>query len=340
MQQDFVFRLTDQERDMLKHSLSSIAYDPTGGMSYVTDLRIAALKGLPRRVIDALHEQRASIKPRPYLVFENLPVDEEVFTVPAPQVFSPAAKSGYISENVLMAFSCLVGEPYSISFEGADVVNNLIPVAEEKMVYNGLGSEVELDFHIENAALKFMGDFNFCPLGLLLTGVRHDPTGPLTRVADATAALARMSDDDIDYLRSNSYRIKVPFRWRKTQADQTAQQTDWVPLISGSADLPEVSAVFYPDMVESRNELSKGALQRFYEAVREVSFGIEITPGRLVYIDNRIALHSRDKFVAGQDSDGKPLRWIQRVFVSPNLWNHRHLTPVKSRVFTPAEMVA
>ncbi|WP_206957097.1 TauD/TfdA family dioxygenase [Trinickia acidisoli] len=333
MNKTCIFQLTDSERDRLGNALVEIAYDPHGSMGYITDLRMIALSALPRRIVDALSEQRASINPRSHLIFENLPTDEQIFTTPAPEVFTPAAKSGHLSENLIMAFASLIGEPYSIFFEGADIVNNLIPTRKSKGEYTGLGSEVELDFHIENAALKFMDDYNFSPLGLLLTGVRHDPQGPLTRLADARAALERLTPEDIECLRMPLYRIKVPYRWRR----DSAQQTGPVSLVRGSPDLPEISAVFYPDMVEPTTSAAAFSMEKFYAAIREVSFGIDIVPGRLVYIDNRFTLHSRDKFNGTYDEAGNPMRWVQRVFVAPNLWNHRNLNPVKSRVFQPKE---
>lgn len=325
--------MTDSERDRLGKALIEVAYDPHGSMGYITDLRMMVLSILPRRIIDALSEQRASINPRSHLIFENLPTDEQVFTTPDPDVYTPAAKSGPISENLVMAFASLIGEPYSIFFEGADIVNNLIPTRKAKREYTGLGSEVELDFHIENAALKFMDDYNFSPLGLLLTGVRHDPQGPLTRLADARTALARLAPEDIECLRMPLYRVKVPYRWRRG----SAQQTEPVPLVRGSLDLPEISAVFYPDMVEPMTSAAAIVMEKFYAAIRKVSFGIDITPGRLVYIDNRFTLHSRDKFNGTNDEAGNPMRWVQRVFIASNLWNHRNLNPVKSRVFEPKE---
>jgi len=333
MNKSCIFQLTDSERDRLGNALAGIAYDPHGGMGYITDLRMIALTVLPRRIVDALSEQRASLNPRSYLIFENLPTDEQIFTTPDPDVFTPAAKSGHISENLIMAFASLVGEPYSILFEGADIVNNLIPTRKSKAEYTGLGSEVELDFHIENAALKFMDDYNFSPLGLLLAGVRRDPQGPLTRLADARAALERLAARDVECLRMPLYRIKVPYRWRRG----SAQQTEPVALVRGSPDLPEISAVFYPDMVEPTTSAAAFAMENFYAAIRKISVEIDVTPGRLVYIDNRFTLHSRDKFNGTHDEAGNPMRWVQRVFVASNLWNHRNLTTVKSRVFQPKE---
>lgn len=289
---------------------------------------------MPRRIIECLNEQKASLNPRPYIVLENLPVDDNVFTTPDPQTFTPSAKSGFISENLAIAVASLIGEPYSMFHEGHDIVNNLIPSIEAKREYTGLGSEVELDFHIENAALKFMGDRNFSPCGLLLTGVRHDPEQPLTRIADAREALRLLAQSDIDQLSQPLYRIKVPYRWRSSIPGEM-QKTDLVPIIQGDINRPEVAVAFYPDMVIPVNDLAAIALRNFHEAIREVSFGIDVAPGRLIYIDNRFTLHSRDSFNPSFDEAGRPLRWVQRVIVAPDLWNHRNLNQVKDRVFKP-----
>ncbi len=328
-----VYPLTDSERNQLSAALGKINYDPQGGQNYITDLRIMADSNLPRRVIDVLANQRASLRPKPYLVFENLPTDEAVFTTPDPEVFTPAAKSGTLSENLIMAFASMIGEPYSIQFEGADIVNNLIPSPSAKREYTGLGSQVELSFHVENAALKYMENAGFSPLGLLLTGVRHDPQGPMTRLADARAALLLLEASDVVCLRQPLYRIKVPHRWR----NQGTFATEPVAMLSGDLDFPEVSAVFYPDMVEALSTPAANAMTRFHDAIRQVSVAVDIKPGQLLYIDNRFTLHARDSFEPSLDKLSKPLRWVQRVFVSKSLWSHRQLERVQSRIFLPRD---
>ncbi|WP_244426384.1 hypothetical protein [Bartonella florencae] len=111
-------------------------------------------------------KQKRSITPRAYLIFENLPIDRQINTSPNPYNLDASCKSGYISENLIMMFSLLIGESYSIKFEGEH--NNLVPLKDNKKDYTGLGSEVELDFHIENAALKFITGLNLSPKGILL----------------------------------------------------------------------------------------------------------------------------------------------------------------------------
>lgn len=334
MQSNYQFILTNQERNHLYHGLSNIEYDPSGGADYIHEIKTAALSTLPHYITRVLHQQKASIQPAPYLVFENLPTDDTIYTSPNPRVFTPSAKSGYISENILMAFAAVIGEPYSISFEGAEIVNNLIPVPAHKNDFTGLGSKVELDFHIENAALKFMNNVNYSPLGLLLSGVRHDPNGPLTRIADARAALRLLSAEEVDVLRQPLFEINIPYRWRAAFSKENTR-TKPVPLVQGDIDMPEVSAVFYSDMLRSLSPEAAIIVYKFHQAIKQVSFGIDIQPGKLLYIDNRFALHSRDAFSPTLDEQGLPLRWVQRVFVAPNLWHHRNLKSIKNRIFEP-----
>uniref|UniRef100_UPI0035D1391F TauD/TfdA family dioxygenase n=1 Tax=Bartonella sp. AD328YNZD TaxID=3243464 RepID=UPI0035D1391F len=244
--------------------------------------------------------QKVSITPKPYLIFENLPIDRQINTSPNPYNLDASCKSGYISENLIMMFSLLIGEPYAIKFEGEHIVNNLVPLEDNKKDYTGLGSEVELDFHIENAALKFITGLNLSPKGILLSGVRNDVNGTLTRISDARLALKLLSEEDLRNLRDNLYIINVPYRWRRNGVTSTSK----VPLVQGDGEFPNISAVFYPGMLEPQSKKAKEASDHF----KAVSFGIDVQQGRLLYIDNRMALHSRDKFFGSFDSYENPMR--------------------------------
>ncbi|UTO27879.1 hypothetical protein [Bartonella harrusi] len=86
--------------------------------------------------------QKVSITPKPYLIFENFPIDRQINTSPHPYNLDASYKSGYISENLMMMFSLLNGEPYSIQFAGKHRVNNLVPLKDNKKDYTGLKFEV------------------------------------------------------------------------------------------------------------------------------------------------------------------------------------------------------
>jgi len=326
--------LTDTEKYALFSELARVQYDPNGSCEYISEVRFIAMRTLPRRVLKVLNCQKSSLRPHPYIIINNLPVDKNISYVPHPMKYDALAKSGSVSENVAVAIAALIGEPYSIEFEGGEIVNNLIPTTAGRLEFTGLGSEVELDFHIENAALKSYADKNYSPLGLLLAGVNYDPDGPLTRVADARLALSLLSFKQKEILSQNLFKIKVPYRWRVALGNKKSE-TKPMPLIKINGEYPDVAVAFYPDMVNCLTTEARSAFEAFHHAVKISAQAFAIKPGSLIYIDNRIALHARDKFNPTFNGGGISSRWVQRVFVAPNLWNYRSLEQVKNRVFKP-----
>ena len=94
-----VFRLTDREKSILSDALAQINYDDSGNSIYINTVKNVALSVLPKRVLAALQEQKASLRPCPYLVFDNMPTDDEVFGAPTSLETGSLHKSGHISEN-------------------------------------------------------------------------------------------------------------------------------------------------------------------------------------------------------------------------------------------------
>ncbi|SFS90180.1 hypothetical protein [Marininema halotolerans] len=82
MNENYIFKLNNDERDNLRKALTQVPYDPSGNNQYITEIRMAAYKAFPRHIISRLNEQKTSIKPLPYLILENLPLDEKIISVP------------------------------------------------------------------------------------------------------------------------------------------------------------------------------------------------------------------------------------------------------------------
>ena len=329
------FRLTAEEAELIRSRFSDIQYDPNGGKDYLLEIRSAAYQTFPKRLLgrlEALKHDSAS-----FGIFENLPIDV-VHASPLNDADSIHYKDGYLSENIVMGFGSVIAEPYSIHFEGKKIVNDLVPHPSTKAEYTGIGSEVELDFHIENAALAYHEQGDTSPLGLLLLGVRADPhnTGPKTFVADAREALKLLSEEDISTLYSNSFIIRQPYRWRNGSTHSS--KITLHPVLTGSLDHPRVTVAFYPDMVIPVDHAAKKAYQALYQSIKDVSVGIDIQPGTLVYVNNRFTLHSRQKFSPTYDENGSPYRWVQRVFLTNNLWNFRDFCRRGDRIYDPSSI--
>lgn len=155
-------------------------------------------------------------------------------------------------------------------------------------------------------------------------------------MADSRKALKLLDSEDIETLCDKNYIIRLPYRWRGAFAGGR-ENTELSPVISGSLDLPRLTVAFYPDMVLPVNDRAKKAFNRLYQALKSISIGIDITPGKLVYIDNRFALHAREKFSPTYDQNERPYRWVQRLFITSTLWNFRAFscTHAGGRVFNP-----
>jgi hypothetical protein len=332
-------RLSDVDRENLRKEFSHIHYDSSGKDLYIQEIRKTIYRTLPRQIIDIFNNQRGARNLQSGIIIDNIPIDDNITGSPNFDQTGKEFKSGVISENILTAFSLLVGEPYSIYFEGKELVNNLTPQANQKNAYTGLGSEVELDFHIENAALQFISEDDYAPVGLFLLGIRIDENiePPKTFIADARKALKLLNPSDLDILYGNNFYLSLPHRWRNA-FHHSKINTSKCPVIRGSLDLPRISVAFYPNMVTAIDNRSKLALSNFHQAIQETSEPISITPGKLVYVDNRFTLHSRSKFTPTYDTNGYPYRWLQRVFVASNLWPFRHFQSVGHRVFLPKEL--
>ncbi len=329
--------LTDKEKDLIKQRLIDVEYDCMGSNIYITKLRKIAYSVLSDRVLNILEQQRASLDPLPYIIFENMPIDDNIFGSPSFFDTGSKFKNGCISENLLCMIGAVLGEPYSIYFEGQELVNNLTPQVNSANDYTGLGSSVELDLHIENSALRFIGQESYSPLGLLLLGLRHqksviNQTSPYTNIVDARQAIDRLSKHDLDILKKNNYILHIPYRWRKGFTNKK-QCTEPCPMISKEGGILEVNAVFYPNMVTPMSISAENALNNFYNILKKLVIKLDITPGKLVYIDNRFSLHSRDKFIALYDNNGYPYRWLQRLFIMPNLWALQNFRKIGNRVF-------
>jgi len=329
-------KLTSQEQQILRQGFENIPYNKFGRNEYIQKLRRTIYQTLPDRLIDLILMQKTASQLLSGFIIENIPIDDRVIGSPSFEQTGADFKAGTLSENIITAFASLLGEPYSIYFEGQELVNNLTPQQDTKYDFTGLGSEVELDFHIENAALQYLSEDDYSPLGIFFLGLRIDENAPqpTTYVADARQALKLLSQDDIELLYQDNFYLNLPYRWR--DAFHSAPIcTAKCPLIRGPLDLPRVSVAFYSGMTTAVNDVAKHALDNFHQAVQEIAKPIIIRPGNLVYVDNRFTLHSRTKFCPTYDTAGHPYRWLQRVFVASTLWPFRTFQKVGERVFMP-----
>lgn len=332
-------RLNSTEQNKIRNNLNDIEYSALGNNDYINEIRKAGYLSLPEQIVDILTNQSSSKNLISHFLVDNMPIDDCIYGSPDFYQTGSNYKSGVLSENILCAVSSIIGEPYSIAFEGRELVNNLTPQKNTQNDYTGLGSTVELDFHIENAALQYITEDDYSPKGMFLLGIRTDKriAPAKTYISDARLALKILSSEDIDILYGENFSLKLPYRWRTAIE---GLNTKPCPVIRGPLELPRLSVAFYPDMIIPLNIPAKRALENLHNAIKTVSMSISIKHGNLVYIDNRYTLHSREKFSPTYDHNGCPYRWLQRIFFTSDLWAFRKFPKLGDRIYDPSQNIS
>ena len=330
--------LTNKQRDSLKKELREVIYPKSDYSKYIKQLRNILLKYncIFNKAIK--YNNLSYSLPNFYgaVKFKNLPTDDNISMPPIDQNnYSRIDKNSYISENILVLIGLIYGEPYSMYYEGKGLVNNLIPLKKAKNDFTGIGSGVELGFHIENSALRFMTKANCSPKALLLAGVRQQRNSPITPISDAREALNLLKDKDIEILSQPQFKIKLPYRWR-IDKNTKKYKTKYIPIINWENNNLFCNGAFYGNMiVEIKTKSAKIALNNFEKALYKTMIQEVIKPGEVICIDNRTMFHSRFSFDAEFNKYNQAYRWIQRIFITENLDNFKSLVKNSDRVFSP-----
>jgi L-asparagine oxygenase len=309
--------LSAAERHTLADALARIPYPPYGPFApFVAATRRAvadAITPATARVLDAFKNDRSAPGA---LIIDGCPFNASIAKGLREDELDHPEHGGAPSEALIVGVTAQIGEPYSVDQEGKGLVNNVCPSRAHLTRHTGLGSRMRLGLHIENAAARAMpGDR--APEGLALIGVSREPgKAPGTAIADGRTALARLDDSKIRELQKPQFVIRVPKRWH---AEGTDGQTVTTSVVLGSKEDPRFVAAFYDDMVEATTAAGREALKDFTDALEGVSVEVVVEPGVLVMLDNQIVFHGRGAFEAAFDEDGRPYRWLQRVFWTTSL---------------------
>jgi L-asparagine oxygenase len=325
--------LTDSESNTLRQAAEALHYPSAGPVSdFVREAQSMFADAAPKRLIRSIQSLRSSPTPPPAIVVENMPFEANVDCGPVDPNQATGCKRTSLSEAYLLGAAALAGDPFGWAHEGCRLVNNLVPHRDHAQAYTGLGSEIELSLHIESAVLR-TAIKDRAPAGLALIGVSSERDGgPATLIADARLALNQLDPKTVARLRQPDFLVRAPVRWRSVMGHDEWMRT---PIVLGPSDAPSIVLVAYGNATRGDTKESQAVLESFSEALASVAVSLVIRPGRLVLIDNHIAVHGRTAFKAGYDDCGRPLRWLQRVLWAKALRDLGDWSRPQDRVFAP-----
>ncbi|HEX5406632.1 MAG TPA: TauD/TfdA family dioxygenase [Pseudonocardiaceae bacterium] len=239
------------------------------------------------------------------LLLRGFPVVEAELP-PTPTIPESVETASTHAATMLALTMLQLGELVAFRPEKAGaLVQNVVPVPNREQDQSNAGSTL-LQMHVENAFHPCRPDLValFC-----LRGDRdHDAALTVASVRDA---LPLLSGRTRKVLATPAFVTEAPPSFGSVNSLGAEH-----PVLDGDFDDPDLRVDFFS--TKPLDDEAATAMAELSDALRAVNRRIELTPGDLVIVDNRLAVHGRTAFRPYYDGRD---RWLQRAFVH---LNYRH----------------
>ena len=310
-------RLPERHRETWARDAAALAFPDYHDLQAWTAFRNAsvglALRHLPEHFAEALDEFFAPTG-IPALMFENLPVDPELPSIPSDGL-RPRNKQA-VSEAVICGVVSMHGEILSYLNEkfGAPI-QEVAPVPGMERIQSNAG-RVQFGFHSDNAFLPR----RFRQNGILLYGLRNQDAATLVLTAGQIMEAAQA--DLAASLAKPIFRHACPASF--SLPGVPALSAPCPILWRDELGLARVSAA--SSSIEPLTPEASQALSRFRELLMALEPArVVVRPGTaLLFKDDRV-LHGRDSFAGS--------RWVQRAYFTDSLEPLRKATQSAPQAF-------
>jgi L-asparagine oxygenase len=280
----------------------------------VVEVASIASRALPDVLHRYAHRLRSNRVRRDVLLVRGFRPPSVVLPATPATSRSARQESADLYATGLLAAMNLLGEPFTFAtlHEGR-LVQDVVPVLGEERAQTSEGSDVFLDWHVEDAFTPDRCDY----LGLLC--LRGD--------AQAVTVFASMGDlhldDQLDSL------LRQPrFALQPDAAHGVTEKgTRPTPAITGTSALPQLcfDAIYLAPLDPADAEAAR-AIADFRDLLTAHAVGHVLEPGDLLILDNRRVAHARTSFTPRHDGSD---RWLLRAMVCSSLRRHQQRGAVR-----------
>ncbi|MFC4494840.1 guanitoxin biosynthesis L-enduracididine beta-hydroxylase GntD [Streptomyces ovatisporus] len=271
---------------------------------------------LPPRLTDRLHAMRR-LESTPALVVRGYGQGPEPGPTPGDwRRTDPRATA--LEDFRLLLLASQLGDPFSwSSLQEGRLVTDILPVPGKETEQTGQSSDVDLEFHVEDAFHPHRCDY----LALLCL---RNPQAVATTLA--TADCAGLPDRIVDVLFEERFLIEPDLEHsRNLRASADGTPAPWgrpVSVLFGDRTAPYLR-LDPPYMTAVPGD---GAAAEALEALCRQLAGdlreVVLEQGDILLVDNYRAVHGRRPFVPRYDGTD---RWLRRVFITRDLRRTRGL---------------
>ncbi|MEU7584227.1 TauD/TfdA family dioxygenase [Streptomyces sp. NPDC041068] len=294
-----------QAVERIARGLRTVAQGRVDSPEWVAAAR-DAWSEFPGELRRALRDYRRDSGRTGALLVRGLPVDEEALP-DTPPATNSVQRTATVSAGVLTAVACGLGDPAAFRPEktGA-LVQDVIPRPGQEDFQGNAGS-VFLTFHTENAFHPHRPDY----VMLLCLRADHERVAGL-RTACVREVLPLLSDESREALFSHEFVTAAPPSFGSGGADAPHA------VLFGAPEDPDLCV----DMAATTplTDRAARALRELQDLFESTAQTVQLVPGDLAVVDNRVAVHGRTAFRPRYDGRD---RWLQRTFVLNDLRRSR-----------------
>jgi L-asparagine oxygenase len=278
-----IIHLTNEEIDVLHFLASQIKHLP---LEMPEDFCLETKQcshNLPSRIREQLKTFAQSGSQNGFLLIKHFPFNDKEEL-----------------ENIQAIFIQCMGEMVAYEAEGGgNLFQNIIPSPSMAREQTSVGSNTELEIHTEQAFSKLRPDI------LSLSCIRGDPNA-LTYILPVGKIIENTNSSEKRLLREQLWKTGVDLSF-KLHGKEFLESDIRGPMsiLSGPENDPQL--VFDQDLMFGFNESGERLLKKIVDIYYKERIEHNLTPGEIIFIDNRRAVHGRSPFFPRYDGNDRHL---------------------------------
>jgi L-asparagine oxygenase len=296
----YIIEFTKQEAIILHDLASRILFSPSiNAEGFCTEAKELSA-GVPMRIRELLREFMEKGSQSGYLLLRRIGTLDVL-----------AAPNGKVGEKTELAkiqailIHC-IGEMIAYEAEGqGGLFQDIVPIKSMEKKQTSVGSNTELEIHTEQAFSRLRPDI------LSLSCIRGDENA-ITYILPVQKIIKHMTGDEIGLLREQLWKTGVDLSFKlhgKEFAEGDVRGP--MPILYGNEDDPFL--IFDQDLMTSNNEIGVHLIKKIVEIYYQERNRHNLTPGEIIFIDNRRAVHGRSPFFPKYDGAD---RFLVRCFAT------------------------
>jgi L-asparagine oxygenase len=298
-----LLRLQEDEINVLIELAERITADPSEEPELFCKQCALSSADVPNRVRDAMLDFVMKGSDTGYLLFQRIPLDEfKVENTPETNGFKIGEKT--ILAKIQAILINIIGEMIAYEAEGdGRLFQDIVPSKKMAKDQTSLGSNTELEIHTEQAFSNLKPDI------LSLSCLRGDP-GALTYILPVQKIINNLSEEDTALLYLPLWKTGVDMSFKLNGHEFIEGDVRGpLPILQGNKIDPILT--FDQDLMSGVDETSESMIGKIVNVYYSQRLSHNLTPGEIIFIDNRRAVHGRSPFFPKYDGAD---RFLVRCF--------------------------